>query len=123
MIEHDGDANKWEAQLRKGCLEMAVLMALCAGRSYGLGILRVLESDSNLVLSEGTIYPILNRLRQEGMVNSEWVEAEAGHPRRYYSLTQKGRARAIQMARTWLDFAAGLNRLAKPLAQEREETA
>jgi PadR family transcriptional regulator PadR len=123
MMEPDDSANKWEAQLRKGCLEMAVLMALCAGRSYGLGILRVLENDSNLVLSEGTIYPILNRLRQEGMVNSQWVEAEAGHPRRYYSLTPKGRERAVRMARTWLDFAAGLNRLAQPLVQEREESA
>ena len=122
-VERDDDANKWEAQLRKGCLEMAVLMALCAGRSYGLGVLRVLESDSNLVLSEGTIYPILNRLRQEGMVTSEWVEAEAGHSRRYYSLTRKGRERAVRMARIWLDFAAGLNRLAQPLVQEKEESA
>jgi PadR family transcriptional regulator PadR len=116
-------ASKWEAQLRKGCLEMAVLMALWQARNYGLGILRVLEDNSNLVLSEGTIYPILNRLRHDGMVNSEWVEAELGHPRRYYSLTRKGRERAAEMARMWLDFASGLERLAKPIVIEKEKSA
>ena len=73
-------SERWEAQLRKGCLEMAVLASLWNGRLYGLEILRVLERDSSLVLAEGTIYPILNRLRTEGLVQSEWVEAEAGHP-------------------------------------------
>ena len=52
--------------MRKGCLEMAVLASLWHGRLYGLEILRVLERDSHLVLAEGTIYPILNRLRAEG---------------------------------------------------------
>ena len=76
--------DKWEAQMRKGCLEMAVLASLWHGRLYGLEILRVLERDSSLVLAEGTIYPILNRLRADGLVHSQWVEAEAGHPRKYY---------------------------------------
>ena len=67
--------DKWEAQMRKGCLEMAVLASLWRGRLYGLEILRVLERDSKLVLAEGTIYPILNRLRTDGLVQSEWVEA------------------------------------------------
>ena len=92
-------SDKWEAQMRKGCLEMAVLASLWHGRLYGLEILRVLERDSRLVLAEGTIYPILNRLRLEGLVQSQWVEAEAGHPRKYYELTQSGRERATRMAR------------------------
>src|SRR5215469_14119663 len=65
-------SERWEAQLRKGCLEMAVLASLWNGSLYGLEILRVLERDSSLVLAEGTIYPILNRLRTEGLVESEW---------------------------------------------------
>lgn len=110
-------SERWEAQLRKGCLEMAVLASLWNGRLYGLEILRVLERDSSLVLAEGTIYPILNRLRTEGLVQSEWVEAEAGHPRKYYELTNIGRERAIRMAETWTQFSAGLGRLIEPLLE------
>src|SRR3974390_2850499 len=83
--------DRWEAQLRKGALEMAALASLWGGRLYGLEIIRFLEGESQLVLAEGTIYPILNRLRAEGLLTSEWVEAEAGHPRKYYSLPQAGR--------------------------------
>src|ERR1035438_6196313 len=85
--------DKWEAQMRKGCLEMAVLASLWHGRLYGLEILRVLERDSNLVLAEGTIYPIMNRLRTEGLVQSQWVEAEAGHPDRQSDLQGDGAGR------------------------------
>ena len=112
--------DKWEAQMRKGCVEMAVLASLWNGRAYGLEILRVLERDSNLVLAEGTIYPILNRLRTEGLVQSEWVEAEAGHPRKYYQLTFAGRDRAIRMAETWTQFSAGLDCLIEPVLRDKK---
>ena len=112
--------DKWEAQMRKGCLEMAVLASLWHGRQYGLEILRVLERDSSLVLAEGTIYPILNRLRAEGLLQSQWVEAEAGHPRKYYQLTQSGRERATRMAETWTQFSAGLGSLIEPVLQDRK---
>jgi PadR family transcriptional regulator, regulatory protein PadR len=113
--------DKWEAQMRKGCLEMAVLASLWQGRLYGLEILRVLERDSSLVLAEGTIYPILNRLRAEGLVQSQWVEADAGHPRKYYDLTPSGRERAIRMAETWTQFSAGLFSLIKPVLNGRKQ--
>jgi PadR family transcriptional regulator len=113
-------SDKWEAQMRKGCLEMAVLATLWHGRLYGLEILRVLERDSSLVLAEGTIYPILNRLRAEGLVQSQWVEAEAGHPRKYYELTPAGRERAIRMAETWTQFSAGLGCLIEPVLQDKK---
>ncbi|MGC2112410.1 MAG: PadR family transcriptional regulator [Candidatus Korobacteraceae bacterium] len=115
VLMESESAERWEAQMRKGCLEMAVLASLWHGRQYGLEILRVLERDSQLVLSEGTIYPILNRLRADGMVQSEWVEAEAGHPRKYYELTMTGRDRAAQMAKTWTEFSAGLASLIEPV--------
>jgi len=111
-------SDKWEAQMRKGCLEMAVLASLWHGRLYGLEILRVLERDSSLVLAEGTVYPILNRLRTEGLLQSQWVEAEAGHPRKYYELTASGRERATQMAETWTQFSAGLGRLIGPVTRK-----
>src|SRR6516165_11845074 len=114
-------SDKWEAQMRKGCLEMAVLASLWNGKLYGLEILRVLERDSSLVLAEGTIYPILNRLRTEGLLQSHWVEAEAGHPRKYYKLTPSGRDRATQMAETWRQFSAGLGRLIEPVLAAKSE--
>ncbi len=115
------DIERWEAQLRKGCLEMAILAALAPGRNYGLEIIRALEQDSDLVLSEGTVYPILNRLREDGLVTSSWVESETGHPRKYYSLTRKGYDRATRMAQIWLQFTASVNALVHPLLPETQE--
>lgn len=107
--------DKWEVQLRKGSLELAILAALWGGRLYGLEILRHLESGSDLVVAEGTVYPLLTRLRTLGLVESEWVESDSGHPRKYYSLTAAGRERALEMGRTWARFAASLNNLVAPL--------
>lgn len=106
---------KWEAQLRKGCLELAILASMWNQRLYGLDILRLLEQGSNLVLAEGTIYPILSRLKEEGLLESEWVEAEAGHPRKYYWLTPAGRQRVISMGHIWNSFAANLSALLEPV--------
>jgi PadR family transcriptional regulator, regulatory protein PadR len=110
----------WEAQLRKGALEMATLATLWSGRMYGLEMIRSLESRSQLALAEGTIYPILNRLKAEAMLTSEWVEAEAGHPRKYYALTDNGRMRLRQMAEAWTGFSAGMNSLLEPVLAEQE---
>jgi PadR family transcriptional regulator, regulatory protein PadR len=111
-------ADKWAVQLRKGCLELAILAALWPGRLYGLEIMRLLADESALVVPEGTVYPLLNRLKSEGLLSSEWVEAEAGHPRKYYTLTADGRRRAVQMARFWTSFAASLGALLLPLPKE-----
>jgi PadR family transcriptional regulator len=110
----------WEAQLRKGCLEMAILASLWQGRLYGLEILRTLSDNSQLDVAEGTLYPILSRLKAEGLLQSEWVEAEAGHPRKYYWLTTPGRRRAREMAGTWSEFSARLAALIEPIARGRE---
>lgn len=105
----------WEAQLRKGCLEMAILASLWQGRLYGLEILRSLAQDSQLEVAEGTLYPILSRLKAEGLLQSEWVEADAGHPRKYYWLTALGRRRAREMAEVWHEFAGRLAVLVQPM--------
>jgi PadR family transcriptional regulator PadR len=111
--------DKWEVQLRKGCLELAILAALWDGKLYGLEILRRLESDSNLIVSEGTIYPLLSRLKALGLVRSEWVESDAGHPRKYYALTSAGKKRSCEMAGMWSRFSSGMSRLLAPLAKEK----
>src|ERR1700677_3300938 len=104
-------ADKWEVQLRKGCLELAILAALWDGKLYGLEILRRLESDSDLIVSEGTVYPLLSRLKALGLVRSEWVESDAGHPRKYYSLTPAGKQRGRKMAAIWTRFSASMSKL------------
>jgi PadR family transcriptional regulator, regulatory protein PadR len=112
--------DKWEVQLRKGCLELAILASLWPGRLYGLEILRLLEQDSDLVITEGTVYPLLSRLKAEGLLDSEWVEAEAGHPRKYYRLTPAGRRRVAAMGRIWSRFSASLNRLLSRVLKEEK---
>ena len=112
--------DRWEAQLRKGALEMATLASLWRGRLYGLEIIRFLEAQSRLVLAEGTIYPILSRLKDEALLTSEWVEADAGHPRKYYALTNDGRDRLRLMAAAWVDFSNGLDQLIQPILQPEE---
>jgi PadR family transcriptional regulator, regulatory protein PadR len=107
-------SDKWEVQLRKGCLELAILAALWSGKRYGLEILERLESDSDLIVSEGTVYPLLNRLKGLGSVKSEWVESKSGHPRKYYALTPAGRQRTRQMAAIWAKFSSSMSRLLAP---------
>jgi len=113
-------SDPWEAQLRKGAVEMAALASLWQGRLYGLEIIRFLDSRSQMALAEGTIYPILSRLKAEGLLTSEWVEAEAGHPRKYYSLTDAGRQRLRLMAEAWVSFSQGLSRLLEPVFERQE---
>jgi PadR family transcriptional regulator PadR len=116
VLKEGSDApDRWEAQLRKGALEMAALASLWSGRLYGLEIIRFLETHSQLVLAEGTIYPILNRLKADAFLTSEWVEADAGHPRKYYSLTPAGRQRLRLMAGAWVNFSRGVGNLIQPV--------
>ncbi len=114
-------SERWEQQMRKGALEMATLAALWPQRLYGLEIIRKFEGSSQLTLAEGTVYPILSRLKTEGLLASEWVEAEAGHPRKYYWLTDAGRTRLQEMAATWTEFARELGKLLRPVIAEQKE--
>ena len=116
--EPDSDIAQWEAQLRKGGLGLAVLASLWRGRLYGLEMLKRLEASAGLKVPEGTIYPLLSRLKAAGLVTSEWVESEAGHPRKYYALTEQGRRHAREIAVAWFAFAEGLNGLLEPLKEE-----
>lgn len=109
-------SEKWEVQLRKGSLELAILAALWQGPLYGLEILRTLESGSSIVVVEGTVYPLLTRLRSLGLLESEWVESDSGHPRKYYRLTEAGRQRALAMSRIWNRFSASMSSLLAPLS-------
>ena len=78
-------------QLRKGILELAVMGFLYDQTHYGYSLVKALTAGGDLSLKEGTIYPILQRMTREGLVNARWVESSQGPPRKYYRLTQQGR--------------------------------
>jgi PadR family transcriptional regulator, regulatory protein PadR len=102
----------WDTQLRKGGLELAVLLLLSRHRMYGLELIGNL-TDTGFTVSEGTIYPLLNRLSTQGVIAADWVTGESGHPRKYYRLTPAGLEQAGRMLRQWADFTAAMDRLAK----------
>jgi PadR family transcriptional regulator, regulatory protein PadR len=111
----DVDLEKWEAQLRKGSLALAVLATLWDKELYGLEILRRLDQTAGFSVAEGTIYPLLNRLKAASFVEADWVEADAGHPRKYFNLTASGRRYVVALLGLWNEFAGGMNRLLAPL--------
>jgi PadR family transcriptional regulator PadR len=116
--EGQEEIGRWEVQLRKGSLGLAVLACLWEGPLYGLEILRRLESRADLAVPEGTIYPLLTRLKAEDLVSSHWVESDAGHPRKYYTLTETGRGRVRELTGVWASFAASLDALLQPIRKE-----
>lgn len=110
MARIDPDRDVWQEQLRRGGLELAVLLTLASQRRYGLEIIRHLEESTDLVLTEGTVYPLLARLTQDGLLTAEWDTSEA-RPRKYYRLTPRGRRRLAEMREMWRAFASKIDRL------------
>ena len=104
------EALAWRSQLRKGTLELAVLLLLRRERRYGLEIVEVLN-EAGLGISEGSIYPLLSRLKAEKKVSTEWVEADAGHAHKYYELTEHGRATCSVLLEAWREYVAAFDRL------------
>ncbi len=103
----------WTTQLRKGVLELSILNALAAERLYGYDIVRRLGAVDGLVISEGTIYPILNRLKAEKYLDTTLEESPDGPARKYYRLTDRGRKQLERMNDDWERLRAGIDRLRK----------
>lgn len=100
------DDDKWMTQIRRGALELCVLALLARRRRYGYDLVQALTHLQGLVLKEGTIYPLLNRLQGEGLVKSEWQPSPEGPARRYYTLTGEGEARLAAMRKQWSGFTS-----------------
>jgi len=96
--------------LRRGALEYCVLALLRRGESYGLDIAHALSTDGVLITSEGTLYPLLSRLRTGGLVTTSWQESTSGPPRRYYRLTKDGVAALESFERAWEPFRDAVDR-------------
>ena len=96
-------------QLRRGVLEFCVMALLGDGERYAFELVRTLSEADGLVTTEGTLYPLLGRLRREGVVATEWRESPAGPPRRYYRLTASGRDRLSSFTTEWERFRASVD--------------
>lgn len=96
-------------QLRRGALEYCVLALLRGGQRYGFDLVRELSAADGLLTSEGTIYPLLSRLRREGLVTTTWQESDAGPPRRYYALTADGSSALDRFIEDWRRFRDGVD--------------
>jgi PadR family transcriptional regulator, regulatory protein PadR len=91
-------------QMRRGTLQYCVLALLDEDEHYGFDLVRALADVDGMVTSEGTIYPLLSRLRRDGLVDSSWQESPTGPPRRYYRLTEAGRAALEGFRQEWSRF-------------------
>lgn len=91
--------------LRRGAVEYCVLAMLRDGERYGLDLARELSRGDVLIAGEGTLYPLLSRLRRTGLVETSWRESPSGPPRRYYSLTPQGAGALDAFRRVWAQFS------------------
>jgi PadR family transcriptional regulator, regulatory protein PadR len=91
-------------QMRRGTLEYCVMALLTGRQRYGFELVKALGEIDGMVTSEGTIYPLLTRLRRDGLVRTTWRESAAGPPRRYYELTDAGRAALGAFVAEWRRF-------------------
>ena len=100
-----------QSQMRKGILEFCILSVIRRGEAYPSDIVEEMRG-ANLQILEGTLYPLLSRLKNAEMLTYRWVESNSGPPRKYFSLTQKGEAFYQELEQTWLELSNGVNALA-----------
>lgn len=103
------------SQLRKGLLEMAVLQIAAVQKVYAADILTALQ-PTPFVTGEGTLYPLLSRLKREGWLQYDWAESEQGPPRKYYRLTPAGKRRLSELQKYWQTLQTSLDDLGRKTA-------
>jgi PadR family transcriptional regulator PadR len=114
---------KWEVQLRKGTLELAILAALQQRTLYGLELLKLLQSLPSTTITEGTLYPLLDRLKRDELVDAQWVQEGDSRPRKYYQLTLLGSQKLTDLTRLWRQSVTDIEfLLANPGPQPLQKT-
>src|SRR5919204_456280 len=98
--------------IRKGLLEFLILRIIAAREVYVADILERL-SDTEFATQEGTLYPLLSKMRRDGLVDYHWQESDAGPPRKYYQLTAKGKAQLAELNAYWKELNATINTVGK----------
>lgn len=113
MTTQENNLENTRAQMRKGLLEYCILLTIAReGKAYASDIINELRSD-NLLVVEGTLYPLLSRLKNDELLKYSWQESSSGPPRKYYELTAKGRTNLDTLNDTWRELSNSINALIK----------
>ena len=99
-----------KAQMRKGILEYCILSILSDGDAYASDIIKELK-EAQLIVVEGTLYPLLTRQKNSGLLSYRWEESTSGPPRKYYRLTEKGQDFLSQMDGAWIDLVKAVSQI------------
>ncbi len=104
------NAENSKAQMKKGILEYCILAIIKRGEVYASDILEELK-QARLIVVEGTLYPLLTRLKNDGLLSYQWVESKSGPPRKYFQLTQEGQQFLTELDQTWEELVNSINQI------------
>ncbi|HUH75612.1 MAG TPA: PadR family transcriptional regulator [Chitinophagales bacterium] len=102
-----------KVQMRKGILEYCILGIISDGEVYASDILEELKT-ANLLVVEGTVYPLLTRLKNAGLLAYVWKESSSGPPRKYFTLTDQGKSAIIELSQTWKELESAVRKTTQP---------
>lgn len=103
-------ASNTQTQMRKGILEFCILYIISRGEVYTTDLIDELQK-AELTIVEGTLYPLLNRLKNANLASYKWVESDAGPPRKYYSITPEGLEFLDELKKTWKNLDTSVNQI------------
>ena len=103
----------WKSQVKKGTLTFIILNILKENEYYGYELIEQIRKHTEIEIAEGTLYPLLNRLKTENLVDSKWVEQKTGIPRKYYCLTKMGIKTLVQMNGYWKNLEISIQKIIK----------
>jgi PadR family transcriptional regulator PadR len=103
----------WKSQVKKGTLSFIILNVLKDNEYYGYELIEQIRKHTEIEIAEGTLYPLMNRLKTEDLVKSKWVEQETGIPRKYYCLTETGTNTLVDMNEYWKNLENAIKKIIK----------
>ena len=104
------NADNVKSQMRKGILEYCILLILNRQKAYANDIIQLLQ-EARLIVVEGTLYPLLTRLKNMDLLTYQWIESNQGPPRKYYGLTSNGEQFLVELGQAWTEVAETINHL------------
>lgn len=103
--------DNWQSQVKKGTLSFIVLLILNEDELYGYELIEKIKNLTAIEIAEGTLYPLMNRLKSDNLLESKWVEQETGIPRKYYFLTETGKSTLQEMKNQWQNMQSMITTL------------
>ncbi len=103
--------DKWKSQVKKGTLSFVVLNTIREKELYGYELMEIIKKTTKIEIAEGTLYPLMNRLKKDELVYSKWVNNGSGIPRKYYLLTKEGVATLEEMSAYWKELESSIKKI------------